>query len=170
MRVLSQNSSSRLLAKQAFPQRSAHLRTVARSLRVRVNAASLAAPLAFRETESSDTWVSQEARPQADQQAHAISGRTAPLGTAIIVGASVAGLISARALAPSFKRVIVLDRDKLPDPNSSAGLQVHVQSDSKVVSGSLCVVSKCALPLYVSERARKTALLNWPCKRCLERM
>ena len=34
---------------------------------------------------------------------------------AVILGASIAGLLAARALAPHFERVLLLERDSLPD-------------------------------------------------------
>ena len=36
-------------------------------------------------------------------------------GHAIVIGASVAGLVSARALADHFARVTVIERDRFPD-------------------------------------------------------
>ncbi len=37
-------------------------------------------------------------------------------GTAVVVGASMAGLLAARVLAEHVGRVVVLDRDTLPEP------------------------------------------------------
>src|SRR2546423_11297981 len=42
---------------------------------------------------------------------------------ALVIGAGMAGLAAARALADHFERVIVLDRDELPDgPTGRAGI------------------------------------------------
>ncbi|WUD72148.1 FAD-binding monooxygenase [Streptomyces sp. NBC_00510] len=51
-------------------------------------------------------------------------------GCAIVIGASIAGLVAARALSDSFEKVIVLDRDDLPaEPTVRIGVpqgrQVH---------------------------------------------
>jgi NADPH-dependent 2,4-dienoyl-CoA reductase/sulfur reductase-like enzyme len=42
--------------------------------------------------------------------------RKHPHGRAIVVGASVAGLLAANALSESFEEVLILDRDELPEP------------------------------------------------------
>jgi 2-polyprenyl-6-methoxyphenol hydroxylase-like FAD-dependent oxidoreductase len=36
-------------------------------------------------------------------------------GTAVVIGASIGGLLAARALSDSYARVVVLDRDVLPE-------------------------------------------------------
>src|SRR5688500_4845910 len=41
--------------------------------------------------------------------------------TAVVVGASMAGLCAARVLADRFGRVVVLDRDALPDGPEARG-------------------------------------------------
>ena len=35
--------------------------------------------------------------------------------TAVVIGASIAGLLAARALSDYYEKVVVLDRDRLPD-------------------------------------------------------
>lgn len=51
------------------------------------------------------------------QQSSHRTDRTAPRagGDAIVIGASMAGLLAARVLSDSYDRVTVLDRDRLPD-------------------------------------------------------
>jgi flavin-dependent dehydrogenase len=43
--------------------------------------------------------------------------------TAVVVGASIAGLLAARVLADHFARVVILERDMLPErPESRKGV------------------------------------------------
>ena len=44
-----------------------------------------------------------------------VNGGTPVGGTALVIGAGIAGLCAARTLADRFARVVVLDRDELPD-------------------------------------------------------
>ncbi|MEN0133521.1 MAG: NAD(P)-binding protein, partial [Rhodococcus sp. (in: high G+C Gram-positive bacteria)] len=41
--------------------------------------------------------------------------RTTPDGDAVVVGAGMGGLLAAAALGSTFRNVVVLDRDVLPD-------------------------------------------------------
>jgi cation diffusion facilitator CzcD-associated flavoprotein CzcO len=50
---------------------------------------------------------------------------------AIVIGAGIGGLAAAKAIAPYFERVIVLDRDALPDeaaPRLGTPQARHVQA------------------------------------------
>jgi len=47
---------------------------------------------------------------------------TAPTGRAVVIGASMAGLLAARALSETFERVVVVDRDDLADPGPRKGV------------------------------------------------
>ena len=52
-------------------------------------------------------------------------------GHAVVIGASIAGLLAARALSETFEQVTVLERDELPDePHPWRGvpqsMQLHV--------------------------------------------
>ena len=39
--------------------------------------------------------------------------------TAVVIGAGMAGLVASRVLSDYFQRVIVIDRDELPDDHSA---------------------------------------------------
>jgi 2-polyprenyl-6-methoxyphenol hydroxylase-like FAD-dependent oxidoreductase len=49
-------------------------------------------------------------------------GISAPTGTAVVLGASIAGLLAARALSESFDHVVVVDRDDLAAPGARKGV------------------------------------------------
>lgn len=56
---------------------------------------------------------------------------TSPHSTAVVIGASIAGLLAANALAPHCEKVIILERDALPDApvqrsGVAQGSQVHI--------------------------------------------
>jgi flavin-dependent dehydrogenase len=66
-----------------------------------------------------------------DEKTHAIVGRRA-----IVIGAGIAGLTAARALADTFEQVIVLERDELPDsPTSRAGVPQGKQPHALLARG-----------------------------------
>ena len=53
---------------------------------------------------------------------------TSARGTAVVIGASIAGLTAARVLADRFRAVVVLDRDHLPDTASAAEVRERLRS------------------------------------------
>ena len=56
--------------------------------------------------------------------------------TAVVVGASIAGLLSGRVLTSHFKRVIILDRDELPNsPQARRGVPQSVQPHVLLTKG-----------------------------------
>ena len=58
------------------------------------------------------------------------------LGKAIIIGGSIAGMLSARVLTDYFERVIILDRDSLPqDPQARRGVPQSVQPHVLLTKG-----------------------------------
>lgn len=58
------------------------------------------------------------------------------IGRAIVIGGSIAGLLSARVLADRFETVIVIDRDKLPDrPEARQGVPQSVQPHVLLTKG-----------------------------------
>jgi 2-polyprenyl-6-methoxyphenol hydroxylase-like FAD-dependent oxidoreductase len=66
-----------------------------------------------------------------DEQMRAIVGRQA-----IVIGAGIAGLTAARALADTFEQVIVLERDELPDsPTSRTGVPQGKQPHALLARG-----------------------------------
>ncbi|MEL6928162.1 MAG: monooxygenase [Cyanobacteria bacterium J06600_6] len=60
-----------------------------------------------------------------------------PLGTkAIVIGSSIAGMLSARVLSDYFERVIILDRDELPaNPQARRGVPQSVQPHVLLTKG-----------------------------------
>jgi choline dehydrogenase-like flavoprotein len=81
------------------------------------------------------------------------SAVTHPFDQAIVVGASMAGLWTARVLADHFRQVTVLERDRLPDgaaprPGVPQGRHVHVLLQrGTIIMGTLaihfCAVATC---------------------------
>ncbi|MGL5806361.1 MAG: hypothetical protein ACRC2R_18985 [Xenococcaceae cyanobacterium] len=58
------------------------------------------------------------------------------IGRAIVIGGSIAGLLSARVLADRFETVTVIDRDKLPDrPEARRGVPQSVQPHVLLTKG-----------------------------------
>src|SRR5205814_10569709 len=43
------------------------------------------------------------------------SGRIVPMSVAVVIGAGIAGLSAAAAVAPRYGQVVLVDRDSLPD-------------------------------------------------------
>jgi len=63
-------------------------------------------------------------------------GRTEMSSTAVVIGASVAGLAAARVLSDHYESVIVLERDELPDISASRrGVPQGVHSHVLVAAG-----------------------------------
>jgi len=57
-------------------------------------------------------------------------------GSAVVVGGSIAGLLSAAALAPSFEHITVVDRDELPDgPQHRRGVPQGTQVHALLAAG-----------------------------------
>src|SRR4051812_29251234 len=90
--------------------------------------------------------------------------------TAIVVGASVAGLSVAAALAKHFERVLVLERDALPltaaqRPSVPQGWRVHT-----LVAGGLHALERL-LPGFTSElTAAGAAQITWDLDVLVERV
>ena len=52
-------------------------------------------------------------------------------GTAVVVGASIGGLLAARVLSDAYEKIVIVDRDALPDSAAARrgvpqGRQLHV--------------------------------------------
>lgn len=80
-------------------------------------------------------------------------------GRAVVVGASVAGLLAAAALAPHYREVVVLDRDRLPtEPVPRGGVPQARHSHVLLEPG--CAALEALLPGALAELVAAGAVLG----------
>ncbi|WP_409330590.1 NAD(P)/FAD-dependent oxidoreductase [Trujillonella humicola] len=80
-----------------------------------------------------------------------------PLETVAVAGASLGGLLAAAALAPHARRVVVVDRDPLPEePAARSGTPQVLHAHGLLASGRLSM--KALLPGFTEEMVRLGAL------------
>ncbi|WP_237720660.1 MULTISPECIES: NAD(P)-binding protein [Rhodococcus] len=76
--------------------------------------------------------------------------RTIPAGDAVVVGAGMGGLLAAAALAGTFRSVVVLDRDILPDTATARRCVPQARHVHALLAGGQAAMEDL-LPGFVSE-------------------